>query len=172
VNSPPDSIQAIAGDEKLVFDFFTQFSRFECALKRAGFVKGSRPDGGYAKPDWETFANELDGTLAAVTDIDFIAAKSFLLRKPPDKQMFVPPHGMRWEMNSKKAGESDAQYLLRLVGDVRNNLFHGAKYPSAEGGYVDGKALRNSNRLKACLTVLDKCRSLNASVKSHFAEAA
>jgi hypothetical protein len=172
MKTQPNSIQAIAGDEKLVFDFFAQFSRFECALKRSGFVKGSRRDGGYARPDWKTFANELDESLAAVTDIDFIAAKSFLLQKPPQKQMFVPPGHMRWETNSKKAEESDAQYILRLVCDVRNNLFHGGKYPDAEGGPVDGEALRNSSLLQACLTILDKCRSLNGNVKTRFAEAA
>jgi hypothetical protein len=40
MNTQPDSIQSIAGDDKLVFDFFENFSRFECALKRARFVKG------------------------------------------------------------------------------------------------------------------------------------
>ncbi len=36
---------------------------------------------------------------------------------------------MRWEKNSKSNGESDERYLLRLVRDVRNNLFHGGKVP-------------------------------------------
>ena len=39
MNIQSHSIQSIAGDDMLVLDFFAKFSRFECALKRAGFVK-------------------------------------------------------------------------------------------------------------------------------------
>ena len=127
---------------------------------------------GSANPDWPKFADKVDASLASITDADFIAAKSFLLHRPPQKQMFVAPNRMRWEPNSRKVGESETEYLLRLVRDVRNNLFHGGKYPSADGGPVDGKALRNSNLLEACLTILDKCRSQNANVETRFAEAA
>jgi hypothetical protein len=79
----------MAGDDKLVFEFFATFSRFECALKRAGFVKEGL--WGSASPAWKEFANTLNGKLAAITDADFITAKSFLLEKPPEKQVFVPP---------------------------------------------------------------------------------
>ena len=64
MNTQPDSIQSIAGDDKLVFEFFATFSRFECALKRAGFVK--RGPCGSASPDWEEFAKSLNGKLAAI----------------------------------------------------------------------------------------------------------
>ena len=64
MNTPPDSTQPIAGDDKLVFEFFATFSRFECALKRAGFVK--RGPCGSASPDWEEFAKSLNGKLAPI----------------------------------------------------------------------------------------------------------
>jgi hypothetical protein len=99
VSRQPDSIQSIARDDKLVFDFFENFSRFECALKRAGFVKEG--PWGSASPAWKEFANTLNGKLAAITDADFISAKSFLFEKPPEKQVFVPPKNMRWESNPK-----------------------------------------------------------------------
>jgi hypothetical protein len=68
--------------------------------------------------------------------------------------------------------ETEVQYLLRLVRDVRNNLFHGGKYPESQGGPIDGNTLRNKRLLQACLTILDTCRSLDAKVGDLFAEAA
>jgi len=127
MNIQPDSIQSIAGDDELVLDFFVDFSRFECALKRAGFVKPG--SSGSASPDWNRFAAMLSAKLSLITDAEFTHAKRFLLLEPPRKQMFVAPRSMRWDANSKRSGESETQYLLRLVRDVRNNLFHGGKYP-------------------------------------------
>jgi hypothetical protein len=72
--------------------------------------------------------------------------------------------------NDPQGTESDERYLLRLVRDVRNNLFHGGKYP-APTGPVDGEVLRNSKLLKACLTILDRCQSLHADVSRVFEEA-
>jgi hypothetical protein len=165
------ALETIAGgDCKLVLKFFVTFSRFECALKRAHFVKG---DGnGNASPCWNGFADKVDGRLVAITDKDFIEARSYLLNAPPCKQKVdeAEPMGWKWMPNNPQGAESDERYLLRLVRDVRNNLFHGGKYP-APSGPVDGEALRNSKLLQACLTVLDRCQSLHADVSKFFEEA-
>ena len=161
-------IQSLAGGNgELVLEFFAEFSAFECALKQAHFVKGDQYNN--AVPDWDGFADTLTGQLAAITDREFINAKSYLLQEPPKKQMFTKSDkSVGWEKNSKRSKESDERYLLRLVRDVRNNLFHGGKY---QAEIVDGVALRNSELLKACLTILDKCRSLNAGVGNFFEQA-
>ena len=79
-------IQSLAGGNgELVFKFFATFSGFECALKRAHFVKGDRYNN--AVPDWCGFADKLNGQLAAITDGDFIDAKTYLLQEPPKKQL-------------------------------------------------------------------------------------
>jgi hypothetical protein len=44
-------------DRDLVLDFFWKFSVFECALKRAGFLKTGRNNG--AVPDWDRFDSEV-----------------------------------------------------------------------------------------------------------------
>jgi hypothetical protein len=163
-------IQSLTGgNDEIVLQFFANFSRFECALKRAGFVKGDRNDN--ALPDWCRFAKErLDARLADISDKEFIKATSYLLQKPPRKQIFVKSNkSMQWQANSKRSGEGEAEYLLRLVRDVRNNLFHGGKYSPADGP-VSGQALRNDQLLQACLTILDKCRSLDANVKRFVEE--
>lgn len=163
-------IQSLAGGNgELILEFFAKFSGFECALKQAHFVKGDQYNN--ALPDWDRFADTLNGQLAGITDRDFINARSYLLQAPPKKQMFTKSDKtVRWEKNSKRSKESDERYLLRLVRDVRNNLFHGGKY-QAEPEPVDGEALRNCELLKACLTILDKCRSLNADVGNFFEQA-
>jgi hypothetical protein len=156
------AVHAIAGDEPLVFMFFETFSRFECALKRGGFVR--RGQHGSANPDWGRFADEVATGLDAGTNPDFIRAKSFLLLEPPRRQVFVEPDSVEWEDNPRRQNEAEAQYLLRLVRDVRNNLFHGGKYPSGSESEVG----RNAKLLRACLTVLDHCRSLNPAVGNAF----
>jgi len=163
-------IQSLTGDnDEIVCQFFVTFSRFEYALKRAGFVKGDSYDN--ALPDWDRFARErLDGRIADITDTEFTKASSYLLQEPPLRQTFVKSNkSMQWRANSKRSSEGEGEYLLRLVKDVRNNLFHGGKYPLPDGP-VNDQALRNSQLLQACLTVLEKCRSLDAKVKRFFEE--
>ena len=152
-----------------VLEFFATFSRFECALKRARYVKKGAY--GSAIPDWDSFANKASVQLAALTDSAFTDAKLYLNSAPPQKQTFIESdRSMKWSPNTKRSGESEEQYLLRLVRDVRNNLFHGGKYPGPDGGRVDDTALRNRQLLQACLAILDNCRRLDTNVEHFFDE--
>jgi len=166
VNTHRNLIQSLTGDDsELVLQFFVTFSRFEYALKRAGFVRSD----GYnnASADWQRFARKKGNALLDdIPDMEFTDAKSFLLREPPQKQVVTATdRSLRWQANTKRREEGDAEYLLRLVKDVRNNLFHGGKYPYEA---VSGQALRNSTLLQACLAILEKCLSLDADVKHFF----
>lgn len=90
-----------------------------------------------------------------------------MLREPPQKQVVTTTdRSLGWQANTKRSEEGDAEYLLRLVRDVRNNLFHGGKYPDRP---VSERRLRNSMLLEACVTILETCLSLDADVK-HFYE--
>lgn len=74
-----------------VIDFFAAFSRFECALKRSGFVKGDRYRN--ANADWEKFAAQvLDARLEKEISPAFTKAKDYLMQKPPNKQVVKPHH--------------------------------------------------------------------------------
>jgi hypothetical protein len=162
-------IQSLTGSDEMVWQFFVTFSRFEYALKRAGFVKGDSYDN--ALPDWGRFAREkLNAQIADITDAEFTKARSYLLQEPPRRQTFVKSNkSMQWRANSKRSSEGEGEYLLRLVRDARNNLFHGGKYPSPDGP-VNDQTLRNSQLLQACLTILEKCRLLDGAVKHFFEE--
>lgn len=163
------STQSIAGDTPLVLDFFETFSRFECGLKRAGFVKAGAY--GSASPKWDAFADAIEGCLTASTNTDFTNAKIYLLEQPPQLQKYDPPNGVRWENNAIRSSETGTQYLLRLVRDVRNNLFHGGKYHLGKGGFIHAAMLRNAELLNACMTVLLTCLSCHGPVQSEFEQA-
>jgi hypothetical protein len=166
VNTHHNLIQSLTGDDsELVLQFFATFSRFEYALKRAGFVRSDWYNN--ASADWQRFARKKGNALLDdITDRKFVEARSFLLREPPQKQVVIAAdRSLRWQANTKRSEEGDAEYLLRLVRDVRNNLFHGGKYPNQA---VSGRRLRNSMLLEACLTILEKCLSLDADVKHFF----
>lgn len=160
-------IWSLTGDNnELVLQSFATFSRFECALKRAGFVTGNT----YVRPDWKRFAREtLETQLASIQDVEFTEAKAYLLQYPPKRQVIAQSgNAMQWRENARGPRESDAEYLLRLVRDVRNNLFHGGKYPD---GLVSERRLRNSRLLQVCLIILETCLPLNVDVQRFFEDA-
>lgn len=159
-------LHSLTGDDgDIVLRFFVIFSRFEYALKQSGFVK----TGGYdsAMPDWDTFADKISNGLGDDSlDLAFIDARARLFHTPPQKQTVTTRGGsLHWRKNIQGPTESDARYLLRLVRDVRNNLFHGGKYPD---GIISDQSLRNKVLLQDCLTVLETCLSLDTEVKRFF----
>ena len=143
------------------------FSRFEYTLKQTGFVIERF---GSAFADWDAFATErLQPKLNGIHNPTFVAARTLLLSDPPKRQI-KDKHAGKWHWDPatpQRNGESDAQYLLRLVRNVRNNLFHGGKYP--EGPVMDSQ-LRDRQLLEACLNVIGECCSLDSGFRDVFDE--
>src|SRR2546425_4793577 len=108
-------IQSLTGDNgEIVLQFFVTFSRFEYALRRAGFVR--RGDHNSVLPDWWRFAEErLGAQFADVADTEFAEASSYLLCEPPSKLIFDKSEKIVLCPPERRDNESDAQYLLRLV---------------------------------------------------------
>jgi len=159
-------IRHLADDQELVFAFLVVFSRFECALKRSGYLKH---DDGPAEPNWDTFANTLKGRLGSIAEPKFIEASRFLLAKPPETQV-ATHRQLGWRKTIRGDGESEERYLLRLVTTVRNNLFHGGKYPYPFGPVVD--VSRDRRLLQAGISILEACLALSPEVQALFEEAA
>ncbi len=139
------------------------FSRFEYALKRAGYIG---QDGGAAKADWDKFENDLSG-LPAGELAPVLACGEYILQNPPKKQV-VKNGGLGWENSAPTA--SAIKTLLRYVGRVRNNLFHGGKFP--EGPVHDeprDRDLLSSGR--SVLQALLKVPSLPDGIRHYFGEA-
>jgi hypothetical protein len=150
-----------ADDRERIFRFFALFSRCEYALKREGFFRPGRHHN-EALADWNAFANELAPKLAVQADAPFTSAQGYLLAHPPRQQVVVAGE-VRWEVNPRRGHETDAQYLLRVVRDVRNNLFHGGKYPHPYGAVEE--IARDRTLIEAATTVLERCLLLHDAVR-------
>jgi len=160
---PNKLINSLVADRDLVLQFFAYFSRFEYSLKRSGFLKS----GTKAEPNWDTYANTLRGRFTDVQDPVFRGAVTFLLKEPPKTQT-VSGKSLDWRDTVRGDGEHHEQYLLRLVRTVRNNLFHGGKYPLGPMHDV----ARDRDLLKAGIVVLGQCLELSKRVRASFEEAA
>ena len=141
------------------------FSRFEFALKRSGCLKPLE----YAEADWDGYANSLRDTCRFVEGAGFTEAVAFLLKSPPQRQV-VSLCDIGWKDTEKGDGEHHEHYVLRLVRVVRNNLFHGGKFPVPVGPLQD--VGRNGELIEACLVVLTQCLQLSPVVRNVFDETA
>lgn len=136
-------------DEKLVLKFLYTFSRFEYALKRAGYLGR---DGEAALAQWDRFENDLTA-LPAEELAPVLTCGDYILATPPKKQV-VNGRRLGWEDSAPTA--SRIKTLLVYVCRVRNNLFHGGKFPEGPVHDVarDRDLLRSGiSALKALLKV-------------------
>lgn len=151
-------------DREIVFGFFVAFSRFEYALKRRGFVGG---DEKRVDADWDQFANSIRDKFPTLHGEGFVAACGYLKKHPPKKQV-LHKGSLSWKETFPGAGESDEAFITRCVRVVRNNLFHGGKYPAPDGPVSD--VARDGQLLRHCLAVLDACLALDPELKHYFEE--
>lgn len=144
----------IEGD--LVRDFFVFFARFEYALKREGMLKGNDKQ---AEADWDCYAKRARHLFEPNTSTSIKASVDYLLAHPPEKQVVLSGE-LRRAALSKDVSESNASYILRLVRTVRNNLFHGGKFPYPGGEIADTS--RDRILLLHALTILEECAKEDA----------
>jgi hypothetical protein len=112
-------------DSRLIFEFFMVFSRIEFALKRSGYFRG---DSNRAEPDWEKFSNTYQGKFDRLISPEFQQACEYYITHPPKKQV-VHDDQVVWKENIQGEGESEFSWIIRSIRTVRNNLFHGGKFP-------------------------------------------
>lgn len=97
-------------------------------------------------PDWEKFEKDM-GSIFFETHKERCDLK-ILIDAPPKKQT-VEGKKPIWE--DKGAPVTDTKSLFKAVRRVRNNLFHGGKYPN---GPVREPS-RDDKLIAACLLVLE-----------------
>lgn len=121
----------------LVMQFFINFSRFEYALKRLGFVV---KEGNDVKISWNEFAdkikNEFEIRLEDNNFEDLKKAVNYIIDNPPRK-LVIESDGSRsiicWRKSNPNRGNIVRDILI-LVARIRNNLFHGEKPGILVGG--------------------------------------
>lgn len=161
-HSALNAIQQIvkSEDRALAYQFFLFFSRFEYALKRAGFVQANSRGEAYA--DWECFAHKMAGLLRTHTDDYFKTAVAYIQSHPPKKQVLLGER-LTWDKDNF-SDAFDLDRLLVLVRRIRNNLFHGGKFPEGQEDDVS----RDRELLKSGIAVLQACLESDPRLMTSF----
>ena len=131
--------------KELTLEFLGTFARFEYALKRAGYVQG---DDKRVSADWDRFAREI-ATLDPAFLAPVLECCEYLQEHPPKKQV-LRDRRLQWVLRGGGAGSAVGEIILN-VRTVRNNLFHGGKFPE---GPVD-EPFRDRQLVTDCIAVLD-----------------
>jgi len=121
-----DAAGLVQSHRSLCFEFFVVFTRFEYALKRNGFCR-SNESGDVIGVDWDKAAASLEKTCGhEITQ--FRSSGAYIFSVPPRKQTRTGQDFTWRDSNTETMGE--ARRALHLLSTVRNNLFHGGKWPS------------------------------------------
>jgi hypothetical protein len=119
-------VQLREPDRLLVFRFLATFSRFEYALKcHTQYLRADR--GGAAMPSWHSFARANRGKFAKLDDSHPVHDAIRYLRASPPHRQIVDGGRLGWAKIFEDP--SDEVFALSCVRTMRNNLFHGGKFP-------------------------------------------
>jgi hypothetical protein len=161
----PFAIQRIAdsADRRLAWYFFVFFSRMEYALKRTPRYLRNTEN---AEPDWDQFGEDHDEEFRQAPSTQVKSAVEYFEKTPPRKQI-QKERRMDWkEPTSRKPTEKQLTWVLLKIRTVRNNLFHGGKFPLMP----IRDPSRDRDLLEHSLVILNAALELDKEVKSNFFE--
>lgn len=132
MNPPADNGMAInrfveerGMQPEFVLEFFCMVARFEYALKRLEYMSDVN---GRPRPDWYGFADQHAGDFDFSRTKELESAVEYLTGQPPRQQIVVDGH-LGWAPRTRDEDSTAAKWVISCVKGVRNNLFHGGKYP-------------------------------------------
>jgi len=143
-------------DAALIFDFFIVFSRFEFALKRVGYFTG---DETRIKPNWDEFCKNIKDRFDKARTPELQKAYEYYLTYPPKKQI-AKNNKVVWKKNVQGENETEFEWIIRSIRIVRNNLFHGGKFPYDQ--------IRDNTLLFHGLVILHECLNFDENLMSIF----
>lgn len=149
-------------EEEVVMEFFVVFSRFEFALKKADYLRRGRDS--IALPDWTDFESKYEDVFNPRREPQLNEACDYLYQNPPMRQVVVDKK-LDFEIDPGLEERSWFKRATLAVRTVRNNLFHGGKFPNS--GVVDDPA-RKTKLLRMCLRLLYEMLELAPDVKAKF----
>ena len=160
--SPDPALIHLPVARELALEFLAVFSRLEFALKVTNF---RQPGEGEAKANWISFANEIAGAFIPNRTPEIANAFAYVAGQP--LRRFAVENGvLGWYPFNVPHGISDAERVVRVVRQIRNNLFHGGKFahdPHANGG-------RDTRLLEASLVLLRDLRRLAPQVEEAYVQ--
>ena len=139
--------------------------RMEYALKRSGrfLLKGNADE---AKPAWDAFGSDHDSDFNRDTSPELKRAVAYFTTTPPRKQIVIDGTLSWSEFKTYDGSGALLKWLLTMVRRVRNNLFHGAKFPS--GPMPDPS--RDQELLWNAMVILQAALSLDRDLERIFSE--
>jgi hypothetical protein len=162
----PESIRCVANsaDRQLAWHFFIFFSRFEYALKRD--QRYLKPGIGDAEPNWDRFASDHNKDFFPESLSELKEAVEYFITAPPRKQLRAASI-MSWS-EPQKYDEKEPLliWLLRMIRCIRNNLFHGGKFPLIP----ISDPSRDRELLLKAMVILKASLTLDAAVEHTFGE--
>jgi hypothetical protein len=147
-------------DRELVWTFFLAFSRFEYALKQAGYT---HTRGSNVSANWQRFASDYQHQFDHHCSPEIRAAYKYFVGKPPKKQSLAQDV-LTWRDSDPLGKTPLLCWLVLMIAVVRNNLFHGGKFPWP----VD--PARNATLIRHALVLLDAMVDLDDRVKHYFTQ--
>jgi hypothetical protein len=150
-----DLIESFDVDRDLSLKFFLVFAWFENILKYLGYYNPRRR---YVSIDWIRFGDDFDTEFHANKSLHLQNAVNYLIEHAPKNQRITDGH-IGWEEVDPE-GTTEFGKLLSRVTTVRNNFFHGGKFPRFRE--------RDAQLITACLIVLKECVELHPELKSYY----
>lgn len=160
--SNPSPFESLQMPSALACKFFAVFSRFEYALKRQKYVRANRND---AQVAWKSFAKEHVLKFDADHDTKLQRAVDYLKKAPPKKQIHRD-RVLDWAEPQQFSGGDLLPWVLDQVQIIRNNLFHGGKFPS----FPVSDPSRDRELIESALIILEHALKLNSDIERSFWE--
>lgn len=147
-------------NRNLVMELFILFTRFEYALKRMGYVKGNS---NYVRVKRDKFAKSIQSKFDPEGNKDLKSAVDYISKNPPKKQIFKDDR-LQWKEQPILEDRENLVKLLKYIATVRNNLFHGGKFPKEPFR----EPARNKKILNSSIVILKEIIEYNDKLKNYF----
>lgn len=144
----------------VVFEFILAFSRFEFALKRAQFFKKNQED---AEVDWNRVKNEFTAKASDEVKRKISEDGTYIWGHPPKKQI-IEKNRLDWKPAPERSGS--IREAIEALQRIRNNLFHGGKWPDGPEYTPE----RDLNLISTGLHMLNQLVEVDESVRGFFHE--
>ena len=153
--------EELGPEKETALEFFAIFSRFEQALKYAGFCENTN-DGAKAKADWGKYAEDLPQEVKEKIRVE---ADHYLLHNPPKIQT-MKQGAISWQ-SAECNGRDTTMWIFDIINIVRNNLFHGGKYKNVRLEDIPDHT-RETSLVRYCLNILYICLKVKNIVTEKF----
>jgi len=145
-------LNQLQAETPLVINYFAGFSRFEFALINSGIITNpAKHNQHHPTADWVAFADRIEPHFNFQRTQDLTHAVTYFEAQPPNR-LSVVNGALQWVRNDDVDQKTRLGKLAVHIKTIRNNLFHGGKYPNAPAIPAE----RDANLLKSGIVMLEE----------------